>query len=337
MKAMVTIFILIVAPFHSLSAQDEQIEFPRLSGFYFGQKLPGMTPELFAPGIISLGYHEHHVAISPDGMEMYYTIFSTNPMRAMIMYTKNLNGMWTIPSIAPFSDSGMNLHPSFSSDGKKLFFCSTRSLSKKNNSKNNADIWFVERKGNSWSEPVNAGYLINTEFEESSPFVDAAGTLFFESNRNTNKADWDIYKSDLKEGSYQKAEKLPFPINTENGEYGPCISPDGNYLLFYSDRPGTYGESDIYVSFKRKDGEWDEPINLGEKINSKYYDWSPGISPDGKYIFFSSYRNIESILSKYKSYSDTVCSEFGIPKIGFGTIYWVKAKIIEDLKPKKLR
>ena len=92
----------------------------------------------------------------------------------------------------------------------------------------------------------------------------------------------------------------------------------GTEVFFYSIPTGRelLGEADIYVAFKKKDGTWAEPVNLGEKVNSKFYDWAPGITPDGKYIVFSSYRNIEPIVSKYPSYSQALQKDFGRPKIG---------------------
>ncbi len=51
-----------------------------------------MTPEIFAPGVISFGYHEHRMAISPDDQEIYYTVFAAEGRRAMIMYSGIKNG-----------------------------------------------------------------------------------------------------------------------------------------------------------------------------------------------------------------------------------------------------
>jgi len=329
-----TIALLLLAVTISFARQTT-IEFPKLTGPYLGQAPTGMISELFAPGIISMGYHEHRMAFSPDGNEIYFTVFSTNPTRAIIMRMQLKNGTWSTPAVASFSDSGMNLHPAFSADGKRIFFSSTRPSNRVSRQKGGADIWFVERQGDSWSLPENLGDAINSDRNESSPFAAEDGTLFFESNRNSDKNDWDIYFSRFANGKYQNAEKLPFPVNTEHEEGGPCVSLDGSFILFNSNRPGTLGEADIYVAFKKMDGTWAEPINLGEKVNSKFYDWAPCLTPDGNYIIFSSYRNIEPIVSEYTSYSETLQKNFGQPKSGFGAFYWLDAKIIAELKPKE--
>jgi len=306
--------------------------FPELTGPYLGQKPPGAFAELFAPGIISFGHHEHRLAISPDGTEIYFTVFAGEPARAMIMCSQLKNGVWMTPAVAPFSDSGMNLHPAFSTDGKRLYFASTRPRPDDNGRRHGADIWFVERQGTMWSGPVNLGEAINTEANESSPSVMSDGTLFFESNRGGDGKDWNIYVSRSQNGVRQKAEKLPSPIGTENEEGGPCIAADGRYLLFNSNRPGSFGESDIYVAFKDENGDWNNPINVGRTINSKFYDWSPVITPDGKYMVFSSCRNRQPIVSEHGYYPEIFNKNPGPAKAGEGSLYWLDASFIDELR-----
>lgn len=330
MKKFILVLILLQSAF--AFCQSTQKDFPVLKGLYLGQKPPGNKPELFAPGITSFGYHEHRMAISPEGNELYYTFFSTTPNQVVIMYTQLINGVWSVPTIAPFSDIGMNLHPAFSPDGKRIYFTSTRPLVKDGDRKNGADIWYVERKGSSWFEPINMGANINTVDNESSPTIMSDSTLFFESNKGKTNH---IYISRMNKGKYQKAEILPAPINSGNSETGPFIAPDGSYLLFNSNRQGTFGEDDIFIAFRVDSGGWNEPLNLGEKINSKFLDWSPVVTPDEKYLIFSSYRNIDPIISDYKSYQESLIKEFGPPKTENGTFYWVSTGFIEKLKPKE--
>jgi len=80
--------------------------------------------------------------------------------------------------------------------------------------------------------------------------------------------------------------------------------------LFDSDRPGGYGGYDIYIAWKDKDGAWTKPINLGAQINSKYAESRAYMSPEGKYLFFTSNRN------------------------GTMDTWWVDAGVLEKLKTK---
>lgn len=336
MKLLFKLFVLILVVSDLALARQASADLPKLTGPYLGQKPPGMIPELFAPGIISLGYHEHRIAISPDGTEIYFPVFGNEVIAAKIMFTRLENGNWSTPCVAPFSDKGLNLHPSFSPDGKQLYFTSTRPVDENNTKRNRADIWYVERIDNSWSQPIHMGDEVNTSYNESCPTIMADGTLFFESIRNDVK-NLDIYFSVLKNGIRQNAEKLENPVNTENGEGSPFVAPDESYMLFSSNRPGTLGEHDIYVTFKDKSGGWGEPVNLGNKINSVYLDWTPIVTPDGKYLIFSSYRNTDPIVPVDAIYSEKLKKEIGLPKTGNGTFYWVSATIIEELKPQELK
>jgi Tol biopolymer transport system component len=97
----------------------------------------------------------------------------------------------------------------------------------------------------------------------------------------------DLYCSRLIAGSYSPPVKLAYPINVPTyDENGPFITPDGNLLLFSSDRPGGNGDSDLYAS-KKIDGGWSTPKNLGPKVNSDLREATPALSPDGKILYFT--------------------------------------------------
>lgn len=89
------------------------------------------------------------------------------------------------------------------------------------------------------------------------------------------------------EGKWQEPENLGPPVNTDEGEGTPFISPDGSYLLFSR-------QYDLYISYRKEDGGWTEPENLGEPINSPEIELCPMVTPDGKYLFFLSQRGGES-------------------------------------------
>ena len=93
----------------------------------------------------------------------------------------------------------------------------------------------------------------------------------------------------------------------------------------------------MYISFKKEDGTWTKSKNMGSIINTFYREVDPVVSPDSKYIFFRSNRRI------HKSYSETAVTygEFinilNSPGNGEGDIYWVDAKVIQNLKPEELK
>jgi Tol biopolymer transport system component len=90
------------------------------------------------------------------------------------------------------------------------------------------------------------------------------------------------------DGRWAQPENLGAPVNTAGREYDPFVAPDESYLIFASERPGGLGGADLYISVRRPDGSWGTPANLGPTVNSAASDYTPMLSPDGQYLFFTS-------------------------------------------------
>ncbi|UCG91140.1 MAG: PD40 domain-containing protein, partial [candidate division WOR-3 bacterium] len=103
------LFVLVV--FNNCAQHDE---FPVMRGPYLGQKPPGMTPEVFAPGVISHGFHEHSLTISPDGNDLFYVTTDAGYSLYRIIYLRKTNHVWSAPQIAPFSSDYSDFCPLFS-------------------------------------------------------------------------------------------------------------------------------------------------------------------------------------------------------------------------------
>ena len=326
------ILLFTVFVFSSCAQQDG---FPVLKGPYLGQKPPGMTPEIFAPGIISLGFHENGFVFSPDGSELFYSTSDSKYTYKTFIYLKKENNEWSTPEMAPFSGSYYDHSAFFSPDGKKMYFSSKRPVSSNSDLKRDLDIWVIEKDGHSWGKPVHLDGPLNTDKSEQITSISSNGTIYLRTNYE-GSGKWTIYISRLENGKYTAAEKLGNTINKGYNEGNPFISPDESFLLFKSSRPDGYGNTDLYLSFRQKNNSWGEPINLGPKINSPEYELEPRLSPDGKYLFFTSFRKHDPSVFKGKSYEELM-ELYRSPQNGYGTLYWVDAKIIEELKPANLK
>jgi WD40-like Beta Propeller Repeat len=99
------------------------------------------------------------------------------------------------------------------------------------------------------------------------------------------------------------------------------IAPDESYIIFAgTSLPESRGACDLYVSF-RGDGVWTKPTNLGDKINSVGWDFSPKVSPDGKWFFFTSNRGFaDKPLEKRLSYKELL-QKLHSPGNGLRDIY----------------
>ena len=261
-------------------------EFPVLTGEYLGQKPPGLSPEIFARGIVSTAQGEFNAAFSPDGREFYFSVNESGGRETMKFMTME-NNRWTPPQPVPFVSPQNDCDPIFSFDGSRLYFISTRPKKDKIGSKD-WDIWFVERSDTGWSEPINIGPPVNSDLDEYYVSLTKDGTIYFASNRAGGLGSFDIYRSRLVDRHCAKPENLGAAINTKYLEHDPFIAPDESYILFTSvDRPGGFGTGDLYISSRREDGTWDKSKNLGKTFNTSGYDFCPIVSPDGKYFFFT--------------------------------------------------
>ena len=281
---LVTLIFMILFFFAYCSKKDE---FPVLKGPYLGQKPPGLTPEIFAPGIVSTGAWEYGTAFSRDGREFYYAI--AGPPYNVIVSMKEVNGIWTKPEIASFSGMYDEHDMLFSPEGKKLYYTSKRPLISEGDPEKENSIWVVTKKENGWAEPENLGAPINTAGSENYSSVSLNGTMYFHRyEQPTDKTDSDIFVARFIDGKYEEPERLGLEINSKYDEWDPFIAPDESYILFTSvARPGGFGTGDLYISSRRKDGSWSEANNLGKAFNTSGYDFCPIVSPDGKYFFFT--------------------------------------------------
>jgi len=296
--------------------------FEALSGPYLGQEPPGTVPQLFMPGLITTHWSDTYIAFLNEARVCVYSTITDEGQRTYYTYEKN--GRWTPPQRAPFEE--LQGHPNYTGGpkGRKIYFHSGRPTHA-GDTRQDDNTWAIEWTGDGWAEPYPLPAPANSDYGEAYPSVTDDGTVYFFSWRRSDTRANDVYFSRCIEGDYQETERLPWPINTDYLELDPYVAPDESFLIFVSLRPGGYGSGDNYICFRREDGSWTHPINLGDKMNSPSGDGCPSGTPDGKYLFFTSGRKTEIAKGK-KSES---------PDIGDSKdrdFYWVDASVIDDLR-----
>ena len=279
---------------------------------YFDQKPPGENAELFAPGIISTSSFEHSApSFSPDGKTVLWTVMEVASYHTRIVQMDFANGKWSQSHLPSFCDSTANeVYPSYSPDGKDLYFSSSRKINVNDTLAKGNRIWKVKKNGNGWETPILLDTVVSKGGEYACSIAEN-GNLYFTFGP-FRSPDWNIYKTVLSSNKYSRPVKLRW--NGAGYDDGPFVAPDESYIIFESKRPESInGSIDLFICFKNKEGQWSDPKNMGSRINSTFDERFSRVSPDGKYLFFGSNRNQTE------------------NQKGFD-IFWIDAGIIEKLK-----
>lgn len=278
------------------SKSFSQDEFPLLEGPYLGQKPPGLTAKPFAPSIVNTEEWGDAGRFSLDMNEYYVHRWKhTRDAREPESVTfKKVGNQWHKTPMPAGTRT-----PFHSPDGKTLHYRAK----------------YKELTANGWSEMKSLG----PAFEAIGIMVLTAsskGTLVMD---EMNAAGDSIIRySKLVNGQWDDPKPLPKEINTGKWNAHPYIAPDESYIMWDGVRDSGFGSSDLYISFRQKDGAWGEAINLGDRVNTDAEEGGPKITPDGKYLFFN--RMVPHTNGRAGSQSD---------------VYWIDAKIIEDLRPRE--
>jgi Tol biopolymer transport system component len=318
------------------SGQDKLYDFPVLKGPYLGQKPPGMVPEVFAPGIIGTGLYTRDIAISGNGSEIYFCI--SDAAATAIFVTKLLSNKWTEPVIAPFSGKGfLDFEPHITPDGRRFLFLSNRPPYNMEPKSGwfYQNIWMMNITDSGMSEPQLAFDSVSVKDNSYFPSVTKENMLYFSSSSVTGKSR--IYKSRFENGKYGKPELVPINIPENGILFNAYISPEEDFLITCAvNIDSTNIDQDYYISFRAKEGTWSRLIKFGPEINTPGDNANSAfVSPDGRYLFFSSSRKDPSLpqIKDGTSLRDIINLKT-IPGSGSSGIYWVDARIIGELRTK---
>lgn len=246
--------------FPSLSADETQIYFTRKKDNSLTTDediyVSNFTDNKYQPAIpvngpINTDENEGAHTIAPGGKFLLFTacnrkneFYNTN---SCDLYISKLNqNTWGKPNNmgTAINTSAWESQPSISADSKTLFFASNRP-----GGYGGLDIWYTKMndKGQ-FEEPVNAGPMVNTAWDEDKPFLHPDGqTIYFVSNGHAGFGGKDIYKTKLIGSIWLTPYNLGQPINSPDDENGIFVNAFGNKGFISAVRPEGKGNSDIYM------------------------------------------------------------------------------------------
>ena len=253
----------------SLSQIIPDSKFVPDSDAYLGQTPPGNIRKIFNlatdPGYTAV----EKIAISPDGNEIYYEETNSNWTSFKFKYYKYSNNTWN----GPLSLFNGYYCLSLSPDGNSMYF--------ENNNYN--DGWISNLQNTVWGpparflEPFHVHSLNHTSLEN----------YYISSNPPGCLGQRDICKL-LIQNSDTSLVSLGLPVNSAANEGDFFIAHDESFMIFMSNRAGGYGITDLYISYKKSDGTFTNPKNLGPGVNTSMDDFGPYVTADNKYLFYES-------------------------------------------------
>jgi outer membrane protein OmpA-like peptidoglycan-associated protein/tetratricopeptide (TPR) repeat protein len=213
------------------------------------------------------------------------------------------------------NNAGDQYLPALTADGKTLIFSMVVG-----EAYGHEDFYKSEKVDGEWqrSTPLTA---VNTQNSEGAHAISADGSflLFTACKRKTGFGSCDLFYSELKCGEWSEVKVMDRPVSSGSWESQPSISADGKTIYFASDREGSLGGKDLWVTHRQDDGTWSNPENLGETLNTNKDEKAPFIHPDGQTLYFLSaghpglgYEDI-FISRKQKDGSWGIPQNFGYP------------------------
>ncbi|NKF50891.1 hypothetical protein G3R49_09995 [Shewanella sp. WXL01] len=272
------------APYYNPAAYDKAVE--------------------FAPGIISTQAHfEINTVFNKTGDKVLFARCSDDFSRCTMMESDYKNGQWQTPKALPFSGKYLEADPYYNADYSQVYFVSKRPINQGEALAETVNIWrtklIVSADGvsgdsgsgdsSSWEAPEYLAEL-SSNADDLYPSITDSGDLYFPSFRDNRRTMYVAKKQG--ENSFAKPVALDEAIFGKNASIGDSmVSRDGTVMLLsIKGRADSLGKGDLYIA-RKVNGEWTKAKSLGDKVNTANHEFTPIISPDGKYLFFTRVEN----------------------------------------------
>lgn len=181
-------------------------------------------------------------------------------------------------------------NPLISPDGRAFYFTVSNHPQSSAGKADKGDIWVTEWTDSAWSKPRLLTGWNNRNHNAVAGFSADRKSIFLWGHYSKGEVlSQGIARASMGADGIREPENMAIPYFLNRSPYSSgVITNDGKTLVFSADGFGSMGAEDIYVTFKKSDGFWSEPKNLGRKINTTAQDVSPTLGADGRRMYFSS-------------------------------------------------
>ncbi len=185
--------------------------------------------------------HSATAGISHDGNTL---VIYRGDTGGNLLFSQFKKGKWTKPrEIRRINSRHHETSATFSSDGNTMYFISERP-----GGYGGKDIW-VTTMGNRgrWTEPVNLGPVVNTEYDEEGLYLAPDDkTLYFSSKGHNSMGGYDIFSTTFDNGRWSNPVNLGYPVNTSSDDVFFKMTKDGKHAYLSSNRPDGSGSFNLY-------------------------------------------------------------------------------------------
>ncbi|NVO01184.1 MAG: PD40 domain-containing protein [Bacteroidetes bacterium] len=206
---------------------------------------------------INTNLHEASISLSADGKQLF--LYKSDGKDGNIYVSKNIDGNWSSPQKLPepINSKAWETHVFLTTDGNTLYFVSDRS-----GGFGGRDIYSSKKISEGvWDKPINLGPVINTKYEEESPYIvtDSSGTtLYFSSKGQGSIGGFDIFTSKQKiDGTWSEPKSMIYPINTSDDDVFYVPTQDKKHAYYASGKYGGLGDLDLYYVTILNEGKAD--------------------------------------------------------------------------------
>jgi hypothetical protein len=241
---------------------------------------------LLGAGSLSSPLPEFATSWNPDLNLLVFNRTDESRQHIHIFFSSFEDGAWTLPQRVPFSDTGyLDIDPFLYGD--RMIFSSNRT-GLPDSVLPELDLFYSDYQGGNWTDPKPLESAMNSPDTEIFLTATRKGEAYLSRFQARTRL-VSILKADL-----NHAQTHPVEVSFANDTArltNPAIAPDGSFMVVASGNMPGFGTADLFVSFPTGEGDhWTAPVNLGPKVNSEFVEFAPGISPDGRYLFFASER-----------------------------------------------
>lgn len=251
------------------------------------------SPPMNLGPVVNSPFHDVAPELSRDGLSLYFA--SARPPATLndiyVARRATTEDPWgppvrlAEPINSPFGDAG----PFVSRDGHELFFTSARRTGQAGN-----DIYVAWRADVhddfAWGEPLLLAGEVNTDSSELAPSLWGPELYFWRGPPTAQSLPGDIFVSERHGNVFGKARRLD-EVSSASHDESPTVRYDGREMYIASDRPGSLGANDLWVSYREPGGRaWSTPVNVGPVINTTATERKPTLSRDGTILLFYSTR-----------------------------------------------